>query len=82
LQEGLHKQSWRTKMTCLRQYIVMRGLHQHLRRQRTNIYSTKHLYRRVFGRRGFAIILAHYNGSRAFATSASTPMVARTHRQA
>jgi hypothetical protein len=35
----------------------------------TNIYSTKHLCRRVFGWRGFAIILAHYNGSRAFVNS-------------
>jgi hypothetical protein len=35
----------------------------------TNIYSTKHLCRRVFGRRGFTIILAHYNGSRAFVNS-------------
>ena len=35
----------------------------------TNIYSTKHLCRRVFGRRGFAITLAHYNGSRAFTNS-------------
>jgi hypothetical protein len=35
----------------------------------TNIYSSKNLCRRVFDRRGFAIILAHYNGSRAFVNS-------------
>jgi hypothetical protein len=32
----------------------------------TNIASAKHLYRGVFGRRGFVIIFNHYNGPRAF----------------
>ena len=35
----------------------------------TNIYSTKHLCRRVFGKRGFTIILAQYNDSRALTNS-------------
>ena len=35
----------------------------------TKIAYAKYHCRRVFGRRGFATILAHYNGSRAFANS-------------
>jgi hypothetical protein len=36
-----------------------------------NIYSMKHLCRRVFDRRGFTIIVSHYNSSRAFINSSS-----------
>ena len=55
-------------MTCLHGYIARRGfintfiIH-------TNMYFTKHICRRVFDKRGFTVILAHYNGSIAFVNS-------------